>query len=212
MKLDEIVNRILQNQEFAKQVREKKQAFIDATDPDLKLSEADFLGLAFMTPAVLVAGADGKISWFEQRYLDKKARAYSQGRYLFFRDPVVKAVSILTKNASWEDDLLMLLKDAMAHMAEDEKIVEQMKESAQAGGGFSTVANIALLAVELYFLRVWGFLLNIMHGPIKIGKASISKEEKDKITHIIQKLGMSESVNYENLAAYLENTPEPEEP
>ena len=203
MKLEQMLHAILQNEDFAFKVREKKQEFLEANDPKLELSEADFLGLAFMAPAVSVAGADGKFSWFERRYLDKKSREYSKGLHLFFMDPVVKAVGILSKNMNWEDELLGLLKEALAYMEEDEQIFNQMKEVAQSSGGLSTVANVGVFIAELYFLGYWAFLLNPMHGPMRFGKASLSDPEKEKIKDIIQKLDMSDSTNYEKLEEYL---------
>jgi hypothetical protein len=91
-----------------------KKDFIKSEAPYLEISDHDFFSLVMMSPMVGVAMANGSISFFEERSLNKKARKLSKGGYFMKKDPVVYAMQFLIKKFdSWDEKFYALLKTSI---------------------------------------------------------------------------------------------------
>ncbi|MCP4755814.1 MAG: hypothetical protein GY866_33540 [Proteobacteria bacterium] len=206
MKLEQMVEELIQVEDIAGKVVAHKKNFLESTGSDLKISDPDFLGVILMTPAVSIAMADGNISFFEMRYLGKKSREYSKGRYFPFRDPVVKGAKILAKNLTqWEKPFMDFVKEILTHLNDDKELVDEMNEAAQSAGGVSTAINVGLFAANAYMFGLAGaFFVAWIMGPIRAGRTAISMVEKEKIIKVADQLGLKDSFNYQQLEKYLE--------
>ncbi|MFT4738086.1 MAG: hypothetical protein ACI8QD_000215 [Cyclobacteriaceae bacterium] len=91
-----------------------KKDFIKKEAPYLEVTDHDFFSLIMMSPMIGVAMADGSISFFEERSLNKKARKLSKGGYFMKKDPVVYAMQFLIKKFDgWGDKFYAVLKIAI---------------------------------------------------------------------------------------------------
>ena len=91
-----------------------KKDFISNEAPYLDLTDHDFFSLVMMSPTVGIAMADGTISFFEERALNKKARKLSKGGYFMEKDPVVNAMKFLIKKFDvYQDKFFGVLNVAM---------------------------------------------------------------------------------------------------
>ncbi len=91
-----------------------KKNFLKNEAPYLEINDEDFFSLIIMTPTIDIAMADGKISFFEEVALNKKARKLSKGGYLMKKDPVIYAMSFLIKHYhDWSDKFLDVLKQTI---------------------------------------------------------------------------------------------------
>lgn len=80
-----------------------KQAFCAREAEFLEISDHDFLSLILVSPRVGIALANGSIDFKEEQSLNKMARKFSKGGYMFSKDPVVRAMSLFIKAfAHWE--------------------------------------------------------------------------------------------------------------
>ncbi len=101
-----------------------KKDFISHEAPYLDLSDHDFFSLVMMAPTVCIAMADGTISFFEERALNKKARKLSKGGYFMEKDPVVNAMKFLIKKFDvYQDKFFEVLNVAM-HSSFDMSTIE----------------------------------------------------------------------------------------
>lgn len=93
---------------------ELKKDFIKTEAPYLEITDADFFSLILLSPTIGVDLADGKLSFWEEMVLNKKARKLSKGRYFLKTDPVVFALKyLITKYDKWEDKFLKVIRIAM---------------------------------------------------------------------------------------------------
>jgi hypothetical protein len=91
-----------------------KKDFITHEAPYLDMSDHDFFSLIMMAPTIRIAMADGNISFFEERALNKKARKLSKGGYFMEKDPVVNAMKFLIKKFdAYQDKFFGVLNVAM---------------------------------------------------------------------------------------------------
>lgn len=91
-----------------------KKEFLKVEAPYLEITDEDFFSLIVLTPTIGIAMADGKISFFEEMAMNKKARKLSKGGYFMKKDPVVYAMKYLITNYfNWDDKFLNVLKIAM---------------------------------------------------------------------------------------------------
>ena len=108
------VETILENQEIVEATKQLKRDFLTQAAPYLDISDADFFSLIIMTPNLDLAMADGKITFWEERLLTKKARKLSKGGFFFNNDPVVYAMKYLIKNYDeWIDRFYEVLAKAL---------------------------------------------------------------------------------------------------
>ena len=144
-----MVDQLILNEVVKEKVCKFKDDFLRISKSYLEISDADFLGVIFMTPAVAIAMADNKISFFKMIYLGKKAREYSKCRYFLFRDPVIKGVKILSEHLrSFEQAFIAFLKEIIDLLNGDKEIVAEMEEVAKSAGGLSTAVNVGLLVTN----------------------------------------------------------------
>jgi hypothetical protein len=88
-----------------------KKDFIKTEALYLEISEHDFLSLVLLTPQLAIALANGKISFWEEIKLNKKARRFSKGGYFFSKDPVSHSMKYLIKSfPKWEEKFYDLIK------------------------------------------------------------------------------------------------------
>ncbi|MBU2513766.1 hypothetical protein KJ966_20690 [bacterium] len=207
MKLETMVEELIQIEAIANKVADYKKRFIESTGVGLTISDADFLGVILMTPAVAIAMADGKLTFFEMRYISKKAREYSKGRYFPFRDPVANGAKVLAKNlVQWEKPFMAFVKEILNSLNEDKELVDEMNAVAQSAGGLSTAANLGLFVANMYLFGLLGaFFVAWILGPIRAGRTAISQAEKNKIVLVAEELGIRENFNFQELEKYLES-------
>ncbi|MBU2513783.1 hypothetical protein KJ966_20775 [bacterium] len=205
MKLDTMVEELSRIKEIADQVQLLKTEFSNKTGYGKDLSDSDFLGLIMMTPAVAIAMADKELSFFEMRYMGKKAREYSKGWHFLFKDPVANGLHVLSKNLEeWEKPFMEITKLVLKFQKDDKFLINEMNQTAQSAGGLSSAINNRLFLINSVLLTLPGaFFIAWILGPIRAGKTAISKEEKGKIIDIAEQLGIRDSINFKELEEYL---------
>lgn len=169
-----------------------KKEFLKTEAPYLEITDEDFFSLIVMTPTIGIAMADGKISFFEEMAMNKKARKLSKGGYFMKKDPVVYAMKFLVTNYfNWDDKFLNVLKIAMNTACGLDKIAQkQVDHEGEINYGVykREVLNSPYLLIRFiasFFLENDEDIINNNH---KIGK-----QEYQRMIIIGEKLGLDKA-------------------
>ena len=206
MKLETMVEELYQVNEIAEKVQHHQEGFIKDTGYGKDIEGSDFLGLILMTPAVAIAMADEELSFFELRYLGKRAREYSKGWHFLFKDPVANGLRILAGNlARWEKPFMETVNLVLETIREERFLINELNQTAQSAGGLSSAINNRLFLINsVLFTPPGAFFIAWILGPIRAGRTAISNVEQDKIIDIANQLGIRESINFRELEDYLQ--------
>ncbi|MFZ9045652.1 MAG: hypothetical protein ACO2ZZ_07280 [Cyclobacteriaceae bacterium] len=167
-----------------------KKDFIKSEAPYLEVSDHDFFSLVMMSPMVGVAMANGSISFFEERSLNKKARKLSKGGYFMKKDPVVYAMQFLFKNFNnWDDKFYALLKTAIETSFHYEGIAKQKADSMEVSYSEYKMEVLKQPYILIRFIASF-FLEN--DEEIISNERTIGKAEHASMVEIGGKLGLDE--------------------
>ena len=168
-----------------------KKDFIKREAPYLEISDHDFFSLVMMSPMVGVAMANGSISFFEERSLNKKARKLSKGGYFMKKDPVVYAMQFLIKKFdAWDDKFYAVLKTSIENSFHYEGI---QKEKYDTGTEVTYEEYKRTVLRQPYILIrfIASFFLENDEDIIS-NERTIGKAEHVSMVQIGEKLGLNE--------------------
>lgn len=168
-----------------------KKDFIKSEAPYLEISDHDFFSLVMMSPMVGVAMANGSISFFEERSLNKKARKLSKGGYFMKKDPVVYAMQFLIKKFdNWDNKFYALLKTAIETSFHYEGIKKE-KIAESAAVSYSEYKKTVLRQPYILIRFIASFFLENDEEIIS-NERTIGKAEHASMVRIGEKLGLQE--------------------
>ena len=168
-----------------------KKDFIKHEAPYLEVSDHDFFSLIMMSPMVGVAMANGSISFFEERSLNKKARKLSKGGYFMKKDPVVYAMQFLIKKfENWDDKFYAVLKIAIEKSFHYEGIQKE-KYNADSGVSYEEYKKTVLRQPYILIRFIASFFLENDEEIIS-NERTIGKAEHATMVNIGAKLGLDE--------------------
>lgn len=182
------IESIIEDETLRVKVYELKKRFLKEEAPYMEIGDADFLGLIFMMPSLKIALADGKITFFEEISLQKKARAYSKGKFWLKKDPVSSAMTFLIKSyEKWEDEFFEMLKVILNVTFQHNTLIRNMLHT---GDVSSQDFKTDLLTSPLLFKRMLtSFFMNNDKELIK--SKNISKLQFDTIADIGNRLDLN---------------------
>lgn len=192
------IESIIEDGTLREKVCKLKKRFLKKEAPYMEISDHDFLGLIFMMPSLKIALADGKISFFEERRLQRKARAYSKGKFWLKKDPVTSAMMFLIKKYDeWEDDFFDVLKSILQLTFQHNSLFRNMLQT----GGVST-QNFKkdLLNAPVLFTRMLSSFFMDKDEEL-IQSKNISKLQYESIVDIGYKLGLNKLPLFEKFIA-----------
>lgn len=172
-----------------------KKEFLKTEAPYLEITDHDFFSLVMMAPTVGIALADGKISFFEEMALNKKARKLSKGGYFMKKDPVVYAMKFLVKNYhNWCDKFYEVLKTTIEKSC-DLGSVNQGKIDINDQVNYQEYKKEVLNSPYILIRFIASFFLeddeNIINSKHRIGK-----NEYQRMIIIGEKLGLDNLIVY----------------
>lgn len=184
------IESLVENKEIMTATNELKKEFIKKEAPYLELSDAGFFSLVLMAPTVGIALADGKVTFFEEMALNKKARKLSKGGFgLMKKDPIVFALKYLIKKYDlWEEKFLAIVRLAMEKTFDLKSLDKPFDPKAP-----FTLADyhMEILACPYIFIRfLVSFFLDGEDDSI-FGPRKMSQTDYDRMVSIGDKLGLS---------------------
>lgn len=124
------IEAIIADENLRAEVYELKKRFLMEEAPYMEISDQDFLGLILLAPSLKIALADGSVSFFEEKRLNKKARSYSKGKYWLKKDPVTTAMNFLLKKFDkWEEEFFSVLKNILKITFNKNDLLRNMLET-----------------------------------------------------------------------------------
>lgn len=167
-----------------------KKDFIKHEAPYLEISDHDFFSMVMMSPMVGVAMANGSISFFEERSLNKKARKLSKGGYFMKKDPVVYAMQFLIKKFDgWDNKFYDLLKLAIEKSFHYEGITKQKASAAEVS--YAEYKREVLKQPYILIRFIASFFLENDEEIIS-NERTIGKSEHASMEEIGAKLGLDD--------------------
>ncbi|MEQ8358167.1 MAG: hypothetical protein RH860_01675 [Cytophagales bacterium] len=182
------IESIIEDDTLREKVYKLKKRFLQKEAPFMEISDQDFLGLIFMMPSLKIALADGKISFFEERRLQRKARSYSKGKFWLKKDPVSSAMMFLIKKYDlWEEEFFEVLKSILKITFQHNTLFRNMLET---GDVSSQDLKKDLLNAPVLFTRMLtSFFMN--HDDELIQSKNISRLQFETIVDIGNKLELN---------------------
>lgn len=192
------IEAIIKDEELRNNVYQLKKEFLKSEAPYMEISDEDFLGLIFLTPSIKIALADGSVSFFEERQLQRKARSVSKGRFWLKKDPVTVAMNFLIKNyIKWEDRFFDVLKDILARTFQQNELLRAMLRT---GDVSSQSLHKDLINTPALFTRMFAsFFVNKDEELIK--SKNISELQFRAIEETGIKLGFQDLPLYQKFMA-----------
>lgn len=155
----------------------------------LDLSNHDFLALAMMAPSVGIALANGSVSFFEERALNKKARKLSKGGYFLEKDPVVYYMKFLIKNwETWRGPFLNLIKATMDVTFNRQRVISDQTTDGELN---DNQFRMAIMRTPYVLIRYIGSFFMEDDEDI-FSSRDISEVEYKAMTDIGAELGLDE--------------------
>lgn len=166
-----------------------KEQFKEQEAQMIDLTNHDFLALAMMTPSVGIALANGSVSFFEERALNKKARKLSKGGYFLEKDPVVYYMKFLIKNwDTWRVPFLQLIRVTMDVTFNRERVISDQSAHGELN---ENQFRLAIMKTPYVLIRYIGSFF--MEDDEDIFNArDISEVEYKVMTEIGAELGLNE--------------------
>lgn len=179
------VEALLQFEGIEEKVARLKLDFKEKEAQLMDISNADFLGLAILTPSIELARASGSISLMEEMALNQKARKLSKGGHFLQTDPVVYAMKFLINNfENWRDVFYVFLAELLAETAKLDEL-EVMEGHSERVNDFEFEKNL-FHAPYIFVQYLCTFFVNDV-SQATIAK-KVSQMEYEKILEMGRKL------------------------
>ncbi|MBN4081682.1 hypothetical protein JYU23_00975 [bacterium AH-315-C07] len=176
------IKALVQNPQILAKTEELQEKFANGVAKHLDLKPNDFLAVAFLTPSIDIAFANGDLSLGEEMDLNAKARKLSEGHYFLETDPVVFAMGFLIDSfEEWKDDFYDLIKLAL-----DEACLNKMKDELEKANKNETLEEAILSAPYIFDRFLVSIFLNDDDDVLK--PHEVSKDEYNKFLEISEVL------------------------